>query len=350
MLMPRGAAGRWFVGVVLTSAVACAQQTPEQQLINDAAQALGGRDKLLKVRTIVIEGEGRQFNLGQDLRPDATGQTFSVANLSRRSDLVAGRSRTELTRTPNFPYFQGQAPQRQVQGIDGAVAYNIAPNGNATRAATSVANDRRAELYHHPIAFVRTALSPGATVSNARAMGAERAVDVATADGLGFVLAVDGAGLPTRVESRSDHANLGDVVLSTSFAEYQDAGGFKVPTRVTSRTDDFTTAELRLTKQAIDGDTGDLAAPAAASAAPASSGPPPPNVVPEQVAPWIWTLAGQSHHSVLIEMKDHLLLVDAPQSEARTLAVIAKARELKPGKPLTRVITTHHHFDHTAGI
>ena len=44
------------------------------------------------------------------------------------------------------------------------------------------------------------------------------------------------------------------------------------------------------------------------------------------------------------------MLIDAPQSEARTLAVIAKARETVPGKPLTQLVTTHHHFDHTAGM
>ena len=43
-------------------------------------------------------------------------------------------------------------------------------------------------------------------------------------------------------------------------------------------------------------------------------------------------------------------LIEAPQSEARTLAVIAKARELRPSKPLTHVVNTHHHFDHSAGI
>ncbi len=68
------------------------------------------------------------------------------------------------------------------------------------------------------------------------------------------------------------------------------------------------------------------------------------------IAPGIWLLAGQSHHSVLVEFSDHLVLIEAPQSEARTLGAIAKARELRPGKPLTTLVTTHHHFDHTAGV
>src|SRR6185369_5244625 len=73
-------------------------------------------------------------------------------------------------------------------------------------------------------------------------------------------------------------------------------------------------------------------------------------VAVEEVAPGVWLLAGQSHHSVLVEFADHLTLIEAPQHDTRTLAVIAKARELRPGKPLTEVVNTHHHFDHSGGL
>src|SRR4029450_2570647 len=64
----------------------------------------------------------------------------------------------------------------------------------------------------------------------------------------------------------------------------------------------------------------------------------------------VWLLAGGSHNSAVGEFADHLVLIDAPQNDARTLAVIAKARELRPGKPLTHVVNSHHHFDHSGGI
>jgi glyoxylase-like metal-dependent hydrolase (beta-lactamase superfamily II) len=51
-----------------------------------------------------------------------------------------------------------------------------------------------------------------------------------------------------------------------------------------------------------------------------------------------------------VEFADHLALIEAPLNDARTLAVIAKAKELKPDKPLRYLINTHHHFDHSGGI
>ena len=155
--------------------------------------------------------------------------------------------------------------------------------------------------------------------------------------------------LPTRVVSMTDNTNLGDVAIETSFADYQDVSGLKLPARLTTKTDKYQTAELQVTKQTVDGDAGDLAAPAAAASAPAPV-PPPVMVTVQEVAPGIWWLAGGSHHSVLVEFADHLTLIEAPQNDARALAVIAKAREIKPDKPLTQVVNSHHHFDHSGGI
>jgi glyoxylase-like metal-dependent hydrolase (beta-lactamase superfamily II) len=341
-----------FCALLAAAAVAgCAQATPEQQVVNDSAAALGGRDRILAVKTLVLEGEGTQYNLGQDVTPEAAGQTFTVTSYRRAIDVAGGRSRIELTRRPNFAFFQGPQPQRQVNGIDGTVGYNVAPSGAATRVANDAANDRRADIPHTPLTAVRAALDPMARVTNARTEGSESLVDVSTAGGQTFTLAIDSmTKLPTRVVSRTDNTNLGDVAIETSFADYQDVGGLQLATRLTTKVDDFTTAEIRVAKQMVDADAGDLTAPADAAKAPAITGPPPATVAVEELARGIWYLAGGSHHSVLVEFGDHLTLIETPLNDTRALAVIAKARELRPGKPLTQVINSHHHFDHSGGI
>jgi glyoxylase-like metal-dependent hydrolase (beta-lactamase superfamily II) len=44
-----------------------------------------------------------------------------------------------------------------------------------------------------------------------------------------------------------------------------------------------------------------------------------------------------------------MLLIEAPNDE-RVRAVFAKAKELRPNKPVTQLLVTHHHADHTSGV
>ena len=160
--------------VIAAAAVSACSQPPEKQIVADAASALGGQSRILAVKTLVIEGEGTNGNLGQDMTMDAASQQFVVSGYKRSLDVVNLRARTEQTRTPNFAYFQGPQAQKQVLGVDGDVGYNIAPNGTATRVSNAVAKDRRAEIYHHPLKIVRAALDPGAKLANPRTAGRER--------------------------------------------------------------------------------------------------------------------------------------------------------------------------------
>lgn len=335
--------------LVLVALVAgCASPSPEQQFVNDVSTALGGRARIDAARTLTIEGSGVNYNLGQDMKPDAATQTFEVSGYRRQIDLANGRQRVEQTRTPRFAYFQGPQPQTQIQGLDGAIAFNVNAAGTATAVGGLGAADRQAEFYHHPLPLLRATADPKTTIANVRPIGAVRQAEIQTAAGPVLTLTIDAAGLPLSISSHAYHANLGDVVLTTTFADYQEVSGLKLPRRLAGKVDDFTTWEIQASGQTLDGAVADLAAPASA-AAPAAA-PAAPNVVVEPIGKGAWLLAGQSHHSALIEFADHLLLIDAPQSEARTLAVIAKARETVPGKPLTQLVTTHHHFDHTAGL
>src|SRR5262249_22612000 len=310
----------------------------------------GGGDRISAVRTIVIEGDGANGNLGQDLTPERSVQTFTLTDYKREIDVAGGRTRIEQTRTPTFPYFQGQQPQRQILGVADDIGYNIGLTGAATRVPNAVANDRRVEIFQHPLTIVRAALAPGATLANARTANGQKVVDVTT-KGLTFTLAIDATtNLPTRVVSMADNLNLGDVAIETAFSDYQDVGGLKLPARLTTTTDRVMTVDIHATKQTIDGPTSHLAAPPAAPPPPAPHTPAPASARVEGGARGIGWLAGQSHHSVVVDSADPLTLIESPQNATRALAVIAKARELRPNKPLTTVVVTHHHFDHTGGV
>jgi glyoxylase-like metal-dependent hydrolase (beta-lactamase superfamily II) len=339
--------------VILAAAVAggCSQATPEQQVINEAAEALGGRGPIEAANTLVLEGTGQNRNLGQNRRPDAELPAFNVTAFKRSIDFQNQRARQVQTRVAVVPPGQPPAaPQVQDFGVDGDVAYNVSGDGKPTRQAARTAIDRRAEyLLHHPVGIVRAALAEGSKLTNPRTAETMKVVDVTTAAGETLTLAIDATThLPASVTSMLYNTNLGDVALETKFSDYQDVSGLKLPAKITSTLDSKPNVDLTITRNAVSTPLTDVAAADSvkAEAPPVVTA----NVTVEEVGKGLWFLAGQSHNSVLVEFADHTELVEVPQNEVRALAVIAKARELRPGKPLTKAIVTHHHFDHSGGI
>ena len=339
------------VSVLAVAAAACQRTPPERQAILDAADAMGGRQKVLDVRTLTVEGEGDAPNVGQNTMPDGELPNWKVTEFKRTIDLPNHRMRMQQVRVAQF-LFANANTQRQDQGLDGDVAFNVGPDGAAMRASESAMKDRRMEMLQHPLVIVRAALEDPATkLSGLRASGNQQIVEVDTGKGEHITLAIDATTkLPSRVTSMSDSANLGDVAIDTAFADYETVGGIKLPKRITTKIDRFPQFDLRISKNTIDADAGTVAAPDNVKSAAV-----PPNAAPivvtaEPVAKGIWWLAGSGNHrSVVFEFDDHLVLYEVPLNEARSKAVIDKARSLSP-KPLTHVIVSHHHFDHSGGI
>src|ERR1051325_9887447 len=80
----------------------CAPPPAEPQAILDAADALGGRQKILSVQTLTIEGEGPAPNVGQNTMPDGELPVWQVTQFKRTIDLEIGRMRTTGLRTARF--------------------------------------------------------------------------------------------------------------------------------------------------------------------------------------------------------------------------------------------------------
>jgi hypothetical protein len=142
---------------------------------------------------------------------------------------------------------------------------------------------------------------------------------------------------------------MGDVAIVTTFSDYEDVDGMKLPRGLTTTMDKYLQFALQVSSNRLNGDAAEVSAPAAVKSAPAP--PPPPVVVTaEPVATGIWWLAGSGNHrSVVFEFADHLVLYEVPLNEARSKAVIDKARSLS-AKPLRKAIVSHHHFDHSGGL
>src|SRR5258705_4181639 len=241
------------LGLVLASAVvlvsALRAQSTEQQIVGDAAAAMGGRDRILAVKTLVVQGGGHDLNVGQSLRYDELGlqsDAWQIRDYKRTYDLANTRARFEVVRASQYPYYQGVGGERVVQGLDGGVAFNVAPNGNATRVVSGQAAGRRAEYLRHPLTLVLALLDPSAKLANGRTQGAERLVDI-TSGGVTLTLAINsGTKLPSRIIQMTDSPTMGDTAVEASFGEYGMVGGLRLPARITTRTHPWPNADVRI--------------------------------------------------------------------------------------------------------
>lgn len=69
-----------------------------------------------------------------------------------------------------------------------------------------------------------------------------------------------------------------------------------------------------------------------------------------EIAPSIFIVIGSTHHSLAIGTDHGVVVVEAPNDESRSLAVMNALAQIFPGKPVQYVINTHHHHDHVGGL
>jgi glyoxylase-like metal-dependent hydrolase (beta-lactamase superfamily II) len=67
-----------------------------------------------------------------------------------------------------------------------------------------------------------------------------------------------------------------------------------------------------------------------------------------EIAPGVWYLMGGSHHSVVVEQENGLVLFETPLYEARCVAVLDWIDANLPGQTVTHAVVSHYHVDHAA--
>jgi glyoxylase-like metal-dependent hydrolase (beta-lactamase superfamily II) len=70
----------------------------------------------------------------------------------------------------------------------------------------------------------------------------------------------------------------------------------------------------------------------------------------EKLGDGVWAMNYGNERGIAVEFKDHVVIVEAPGGDEQSLATIAEAKRLFPGKPIQYVVNTHHHSDHAGGI
>ena len=126
------------------SAAASSLAAQEISALDAVARAMGGKDRVLAVRTLIVEGHGELLFFGQTHTPDAK-TAITVTAFQRAYDFANHRWALEQTRESR--YLTPVPPPLRVRiGLDGEVGYSVVGDGAMARASAAVAADRSAEL------------------------------------------------------------------------------------------------------------------------------------------------------------------------------------------------------------
>lgn len=374
----------------MLTVAACATQTREETLVQRAIDGMGGAERLAAIRTVSAKGTLKQWEPeqsdvpGGEMRFGNEGTVEVVLDNARRAARYDYEKRFAYPAPRTFRYSEIVTPQAgYVLGVDSNG--RNAQSQKMTPPAHSMSGLRLATTQREQLRASATGLVSAMSVDASRV---RPALDIA-AGGVAypavsygpFTVAFDPrTGLPARVRTL-DYDNLwGDVAYDVVYSDWRDVGGVRIPLRRSYELNGRVVQEMQLSDVRLNApvDAAKFEVPAAlrADAAPPASGNVPYQWVIrrqfigvyldsesvsydaravkslrlQQLAPGVFHVVGGSHNSLLVEMSDHLVVVDAPVADSQSLWVLNEARQRFPGKPVRWLVLTHHHMDHTGGL
>lgn len=322
----------------------------------DAASVLAAASKAMGVDTlnaITYAGTAKSGAFGQS---KAIGEPMGPVNVTT----IAGYTRTITFAAAAEPtaLVSRATGQTQLPAIPGVPPQPAGVfNQNVTGAQAGTTWAQALNVWTTPWGFLKAAAGQDVKV---RQQGGQQVVSFSPANpkspsGQSYTLTgyVNAQHLVTKVETRVDHAVVGDLLVEFEYANYRSMNGVQVPGRIVQRQ-----AGMQTFEASIDSATPNppnlaelLTPPAPAAGAPAAAPPPVAATAPpvDKIGEGVFKIGG-NYVSLAVDMGDHVLVVESGQSDARGMAVMAAAKQAIPGKPIRFVVNSHAHFDHASGL
>jgi glyoxylase-like metal-dependent hydrolase (beta-lactamase superfamily II) len=352
----------------LLANVAMTQPVKDVRSVLEASlQAMGGAN----LKTIQYTGSGWSSRIGQTYGLAEDWPHYEVANYTRVIDYDAKWSREDYTRRQGRYPLLGRPPmaeERVTSILSGSYAWDMqgdrpVPLTSLYLDGVSYADLRQLEVVITPHGFLKAALAaqdatgialPIVGASDAGLSQFGRKVTI-----ISFPLGkyringtINDQNLVELTDTWFPNPVYGDMDYEMRYTKYKNFGGVQFPTLVHVHQGDprlnpahnyyeYTVADVKANVAVTPIPVPEVVRAAAAPTAKVES---------QKLADGVWLVGGGTHHSVVIEFKDFVTVVEAPQNEARSLAVIEEAGRLAPNKLVKYVVNTHHHFDHAGGL
>ena len=342
-------------------------------VLRNAAAAMGAAT----VKSIRVTGAGWNATVGQGYTPTEDWPRVEVTTYTRVFDYDNRSASEEWVRRQGSysPRGGGGLPIDEwaaaVNGewtqrfyVNGEYAWNLdgasttpAPGPRLSSSAAGLRPDvRQLDIWLSPHGFLKAAMAAkDASAVTLTLEGQPKTIVTFTALGKYRVNGtITSDHLVERVQTWIANPVFGDMVYEHRYTEYKDYNGVKFPSLVHTHQGNprlnpgHNSQEIRIAR--VEVNPAAVALPVPDSIRRAAAQPVAVRIASEQVAPGVWRIAGESHNSIAIEFRDFIAVVEAPQDERRSLAVIAEVHRVIPNKPIQYVVNTHYHFDHSGGL
>ncbi|HKC06071.1 MAG TPA: MBL fold metallo-hydrolase [Methylomirabilota bacterium] len=381
------------LAVSMVVAACASMQTGGRDLVTKAVSAQGGADALAAVKTISYKATVRQWEPEQSAKAGGEMRLTGDSTVVTVVDVATGSTRSDWVRNFQYPaprtFTFSEITAREagyVAGIDsnGRTKQSREANPPAhSMSSLRLATAQRELLAASPLLALEMSKSPDRVTSapSVTVGGVSHpAVDYRVGGQTLTVLFDPATGLPARVRAL-DYDNIwGDVTWDLVLADWQTVGTTRIATSRKYELNGRTVMDVKLSDVTLNtpiaADRLAIPAPFLATARPAAAAGVPyqwvirrqfigtyldsdqpsydtqsaPGLKLEELAPGIQHVVGGSHNSLIVEMKDHLIVFDAPVSDWQSTWTISAARGKYVRKPIKYLVLTHHHMDHAGGI
>lgn len=306
-------------------------------VVADASKATGSET----LASITYSGSAQNVNFGQTRN---IGTPWSPTSITR----ITTYTRTiDLSQPASRAFGPTQPPT--VPGAPAPMPGNF--NQNITPAQSNWT--QQLEIWITPWGFLKGAAANNAT---SRQSGGKTLVSwsptMKSPSGQAYFVVgtIGDDNLVEKVETRVEHPVLGDLLVEAEYSDYKDFGGVKVPGRIVQKRAGLQTFEATVTSATANpANLTELLTPPAPAAQAGGAAPAAPVLETQRLADGVFRITG-GYVALAVDMGDHIVVLEGPQSEARAVAVIAAAKQAIPNKPIRYVVNTHPHFDHASGL
>jgi len=322
--------------VTLLAAVSASGQDAKT-VIGNASQASG----VATLKTVQFSATGFDFALGQAANPTLPWPRFIEKSYTRAINFETSASRVDRVRLQgeNPPRGGGQQPVVGEQRVSQTIV--VGP---------TTAWVQQLEIVMLPHGFLRAAVARNATVQTKTVGGRKYQVVSFTGDNKAKVNGyINDQNLVERVETWIDNAFFGDLLFESLYSDYKDVGGAKFPGHIVQKQGGHPIFDLTVTDVTANAPVS-IEAPQAGRGGPGAAPAAGPAGAPsEKLSDGVYLITG-GYAAIAIDAGNHITIIESGQSEDRGNAVIAAAKALIPGKPVTLVVNTHSHVDHASGL